>query len=318
MAMHNNEMGALMTPPPGKAFGRTARLRSVSVVGLSLVLLGALRTGAATNYTVVGWNNLGMHCVDRDFSVFTILPPYNTINAQLIQGRNGTATRLTNGYTVTYRAVADASGSINTSSRGKGNFWDYVQSIFGVSALEDTGLPVPGPGAYAMPGSSNVPQRMGWEADAQWFVAYGIPIIPYDDSGKPNQYPLMQLTASNTVGQAVATNDIVLPVSDEMNCVFCHLSDSVPTARPIAGWENDPNPGRDYRLNVIRRAYSATSRSAVTIVTTVQAATETPPPPQPPQMSPPARRQACPNPSRWSPARARSGWSPNRLSVRWP
>ena len=34
----------------------------------------------------MGWNNLGMHCMDSDYSVFSILPPYNTINAQLIVG----------------------------------------------------------------------------------------------------------------------------------------------------------------------------------------------------------------------------------------
>lgn len=241
-----------MSKQAGHDTGWASSIAGTVAVGLAVLLTGTCGAEAATNHTVVGWNNLGMHCVDRDFSVFTILPPYNTIHAQVIRGTNGTASRLTNGVTVTYRAVPDASGSINTTSRGKGNFWDYVQPIFGVSAQEDTGLPVPGPGAYAMPGTNNAPQAMGWETASGWFAAYGIPILPYDDAGKPNQYPLMRLTASNTLGQVVATNDIVLPVSDEMNCVFCHLSDSVAAARPSAGWENDPHPGRDYRLNVIR------------------------------------------------------------------
>ncbi len=37
-----------------------------------------------------------------------------------------------------------------------------------------------------------------------------------------------------------------------MNCRLCHLSGSGPAARPVAGWVNDPNPGRDYRLNILR------------------------------------------------------------------
>ena len=31
-----------------------------------------------TGYTIVGWNDLGMHCIDNDFSVMSILPPTTT------------------------------------------------------------------------------------------------------------------------------------------------------------------------------------------------------------------------------------------------
>lgn len=223
------------------------------VFGVSLIA-SALSVLAATNYTVVGWNNLGMHCMDSDYSVFSILPPYNTINAQIIQGVNGTASIVTNGIGITYQAVADPSGSINTTSAGKGNYYDFMGSVIGVTLPVDTGLPVPNPPGifYHMPGTNNIPQPMTFEADWNWFVAYGIPIFPTDDAGKPNQYPLMRLTVTNSQGQTLATSDIVLPVSDEMNCRLCHLSGSGPAARPAAGWVNDPNPGRDYRLNILR------------------------------------------------------------------
>ncbi len=211
----------------------------------------ALPTVAVTNYTVVGWNNLGMHCMDSDYSVFSVLPPYNTIHAQLIRGVNGTATVVNAGIAITYRAVADATGSINTTSAGKGNFYEYVDEIFGASLPVDVGLPVPGPDPWRMPGTNNVPQAMGFEASQNWFAAYGIPIFPTDDAGKPNQYPMMRLVASSN-GTTLATTDIVLPVSDEMNCRLCHLSGSGPAAKPAAGWVNDPNPGRDYRLNILR------------------------------------------------------------------
>lgn len=37
-------------------------------------------------YTLLAWNDLGMHCMDgSDFSIFTILPPYNVLQAQLIK-----------------------------------------------------------------------------------------------------------------------------------------------------------------------------------------------------------------------------------------
>src|SRR5512140_2320281 len=73
---------------------------------------------------LLGWNNLGMHCMDSDYSVFSILPAYNTIEAQLIV--NGKLVKSGTGYTITYQAVADPSGSINKSSQGKGNFFQYV------------------------------------------------------------------------------------------------------------------------------------------------------------------------------------------------
>ena len=41
---------------------------------------------------------------------------------------------------LTYEAVADPSGSVNTTSRGKTNFWDHVVELFGASLPVDAGL----------------------------------------------------------------------------------------------------------------------------------------------------------------------------------
>ncbi len=78
----------------------------------------------AANNQILGWNNLGMHCMDSDYSVFSILPPYNTIECQLIaSGR-----LITNGsdFRVTYEAVADANGSFNSTAIGKGNYYTHA------------------------------------------------------------------------------------------------------------------------------------------------------------------------------------------------
>ena len=230
------------------------------LVGGCLLAMTAV-SPAATNWTVVGWNNLGMHCLDSDFSVFSILPPYNTINAQVIMATNGYAWIVSdsNAYSVTYHAVADADNSINTTSIGKDNFWTYVNPIFGANPLPDTGLAVQWPTSFSMPGVSNAPQAMGYEGNQNWFVAYGIPIMAYDDAGRPNQYPMMRLTAKTNGGPALATADIVLPVSDEMDCKRCHLSNTLTdpkdprvAAKPAAGWFFNPHQGSDYRLNILR------------------------------------------------------------------
>ena len=36
-------------------------------------------------YEVLAANDLGMHCMDREFSVFSILPPFNVFHAQVIK-----------------------------------------------------------------------------------------------------------------------------------------------------------------------------------------------------------------------------------------
>jgi len=33
---------------------------------------------------VMAANDLGMHCMDREFSIFSILPPFNVVNVQVI------------------------------------------------------------------------------------------------------------------------------------------------------------------------------------------------------------------------------------------
>lgn len=191
------------------------RLLTVALI-LTLTLTPSY---AATGFKVIAWNDLGMHCMDGvDFSVFSILPPYNTIHAQVI-GPDGRL--VTNGAAVlvTYESVADATGSVNRVSSTKTNFWSWVPALFGASPAADTGL-----AGKAMPGAANKPQAMDFEPAFGWFTATGIPITPYDDSGRKNYYPMMRIVARDATGAELAATSIVLPVSDEMDCVACHAS----------------------------------------------------------------------------------------------
>ncbi|HSN54052.1 MAG TPA: Ig-like domain-containing protein, partial [Candidatus Sulfomarinibacteraceae bacterium] len=56
----------------------------------------------------------------------------------------------------------------------------------------------------------------------------------------------------DAAGTLLARVDIVLPVSDEMDCSTCHASGSAGAARPLAGWVDDPDPQRDFRRNILR------------------------------------------------------------------
>ncbi len=129
--------------------------------------------------------------MDADYSVFSILPPYNVIHAQLIDSSGNLVTN-PGDITVTYEAVADPTGSINLSSINKTDFWDWVTQLFGASLDPDEGL-----AGSDMPGPVNTPQPMHFDTGYDWFTAEGIPITPYDDADAKNYYPMMQLVARN-------------------------------------------------------------------------------------------------------------------------
>ena len=227
----------------------------LSLILVTLSILFQL-SGTAAGSVILGWNNLGMHCMDSSYSEFSILPPYNTIEAQLVVG--GKLVTAGSGYTLTYEAVADPDGSINTTSVGKGNWFDFSAIIFGKPITSaDEGL-----NAWNMPGPLNSPQTLlfenatvpapGASALVNWFRAEGIPLTPYDDAGNKNPYPLMRLVARDATSAVIAQSDIVLPVSDEMDCRSCHGANTLAAAAPANGWITDPVPGREYRLNILQ------------------------------------------------------------------
>ena len=39
------------------------------------VLAVAFGQNASQRYILLGWNDLGMHCMDGDYSIYAILPP---------------------------------------------------------------------------------------------------------------------------------------------------------------------------------------------------------------------------------------------------
>lgn len=225
------------------------------------VMMGVLcRAGAGGGqWTLTAWNNLGMHCMDDDYSVFSILPPFNTVNAQLLD-QNGrlVVDPAAAGIRLTYEAAADPDGSINTHSAGKTNFWQYAGGGYGVVLRPEAGL-----AGNAMPGVGNVPQGMTWGGGMRWFEAAGIPITPVDDAGRRNPYPLMRITARNAAGMVLAKAEVVLPVSDEMDCRACHASGSGPAGEPAGGWVNEPDGRRDFRLNILRLHDERSAGSAV-------------------------------------------------------
>jgi hypothetical protein len=62
-------------------------LAQLSLILLSLMVLAGLSWAgdpnpcSRKNYQVFAFNDLGMHCYDGDFSVFSLLPPFNVIHS---------------------------------------------------------------------------------------------------------------------------------------------------------------------------------------------------------------------------------------------
>ena len=195
------------------------------------------------DYMLTAWNDLGMHCMDgNDFSVFSVLPPYNNLHAQ-IKDKSGDL--VTSGITITYESTLGTDGQINTSSSDKTNFWDHVTDLFGATPSPDIGL-------TGNPMSSTTPALMIFNATHQWWEAEGIPITPYNDSGSKNYYPLVKVVAKDSTGKVIAEVKTVLPVSDEMDCKRCHASTSGNDAKPNNGWVNNANLEKDYKYNILR------------------------------------------------------------------
>ncbi len=150
---------------------------------------------AAGPCAVLPFNNLGMHCMDNDFSQLSILPPFNVLNVFVIQTGPVPQVMKSADVNVFFQAIEDPNGSINTSSVSpflKTNFWKYVSGLFGVSLRPDFGLT-----GVPMPGPANTPRQLTFIPAMGWFSAQGIPITDRDDSGRFNPYPMMRAFARN-------------------------------------------------------------------------------------------------------------------------
>lgn len=208
-------------------------------------------TGQPTTYKVLAANDLGMHCVDADFSVFSILPPYNVVNAQVVRTDSSGRPSLLDAGTVEmrYSAVTDANGSINSRSQDKTNFWRHVAHTYGASLAPGQGLK----GLY-MPGEATAPEQtaLSWNSAQGLFKAEGIPIVPIDDAGNVNRFPLLRLTATDkSNGAALATLDVVLPVSEETTCSDCHATGGPAATAAGIGWSASSDLEVQSRENVL-------------------------------------------------------------------
>ncbi len=227
---------------------RDARTNNISLP----VTVSGSATSSNWVYKVLAANDLGMHCVDADFSVFSILPPYNVVNSQVVRRTSTGKPVVVNGSVVSlrYEAVTDSAGSTNSTSLGdKTNFWTYAKPLYGATLAPGQGLK----GLY-MPkeAPSLAAHSLAWNTEGGLFKAEGVPIFPKDDAGNPNRYPLMRLVATEkATGKDVAFVDVVLPVSEETTCSDCHDGGGAATQRAGITWSAAADKEIRTRENVL-------------------------------------------------------------------
>jgi hypothetical protein len=150
-----------------------------------------------------------MHCYNRDFQYLAVLPPYNTLWAQVIRvGDPPQIVTDANEIRLTYH-FAD-----NTYSAGKTNFWDYAEQLFGAPLAPNVGLTGKG-----------LSGTMDLHAGGSYFVAEGIPLTEFRDSDLDTPYPYQLATVTVwdvQSGAKLAEAEVVAPVSTEMHCDNCH------------------------------------------------------------------------------------------------
>ncbi len=174
---------------------------------------GAVTIAAASmSHIVLAWNDLGMHCLNPTYDEAVILPPYNTVWAQVV--RRGEPPQLvTAGITLTYSMVN------NTYSYGKrsyGQFWDFCPQLFSASLARDTGLNLVTP-------SLHNGLRGTMVAVGDHFQVNGIPVTPVDDALNWNPYQIIEIVASDgATGTELARTRATVPTSDEIHCDKCH------------------------------------------------------------------------------------------------
>ena len=160
------------------ALGALVALSSCSTESSSEVDVKPVTVPASSkSYIVLAWNDLGMHCLNPTYDQAVILPPYNTVWAQVIK-RGQPPQIATSGLTVKYSILR------NTNSYGKrsyGQFWDNCSKLFGVSLAPNTGLNLEDPNLH-----NGLSGTMLLKGDH--FQVNGIPVTPVEDSGIGTQF----------------------------------------------------------------------------------------------------------------------------------
>jgi hypothetical protein len=222
------------------------------------------------DHKVFAVNRRGMAFPDSDFTVSAIFPPANFVVAQVVRTSTDPMEMPKlldeSQIEVRYSAAEDITGSINSVSSTKTNFWDqadalyhfYLPSKFNLEPEQGVhGIATEG---QSMPGLDNLPQRFTrYDNATTTFTAPYIPITPIDNFGVKNYFPLYKIEAvEKTTQQVLAATVVPLPMAEPMRCETCHATGGVAADDVISQrfggllWSNNSNAANNAKENIAK------------------------------------------------------------------
>ncbi len=187
------------------------------------------------DYALIAWNDLGMHCVCPDPQLMLLLPPWNTVRAQVIDKRTSSPV-VTNDD-----AQLRIEYKVRENSYGDGGAGDLSldpQYLAWLDTAEDhfpgCGINRENPLGLAGNGLTGTfePREMVGQRTTRYWVAEGIPAFPPRVSENPDfidtegggrkAYLHADLTLRHQgTGQVLATTSTTIPVANG-GCCSCH------------------------------------------------------------------------------------------------
>jgi hypothetical protein len=217
---------------------KTLILAAVVLVIVAVVITGAAslvsaRQGTTGTYKVLAWNDLGMHCACPGAQYFLILPPFNTIRAQVLLFGANDPTVVSSGVTVSY-----AMSTTNETDDYLINKDPYYQNIIAYSPKMFPGYQPVVNGKIVSISGAGLAGNMAYNATPKAWEVVGIPAFPVptgdanldimtdpitSTGAKRNPYLTANITVKNSSGTTLATTSTVVPVAFG-GCCTCHIT----------------------------------------------------------------------------------------------
>ncbi len=211
-----------------KFIALTATLAAAALVATAAPLLASQ---SASTYKVIAWNDLGMHCACPTFGGFLLLPPFNTVKAQVFKYGTNDPVLITSanaaGMTVTYSMVENTDAILQADPYFS-QWISYSPKLFPGFA------PVVGGKVMGLAGNG-IAGTMTYDSTLLDWTAVGIPAYPVttgdptkdimiDPLGGPNRDPFLttNVYVKDSTGKIVAQTSTVTPVAFG-GCCSCHL-----------------------------------------------------------------------------------------------
>ncbi|WP_242360073.1 MULTISPECIES: hypothetical protein [Anaeromyxobacter] len=205
---------------------------TVSAQDRYTAMYGSSSGGSSPTFKILASNDLGMHCACPSFSTFMLLPPYNTLRAQVFQTGAGEPSLL--GASTQYKVTYDVLENTDAAMKADPYFANWIQNspkIFpGFQPVRADGR-IQGLGGATLSGDMEVKTTPA----TTYFEKAGIPAYPVvtgtatdimtDPLGGPQRTPYLTgriQVVEKATGKVMASDDVTVPVAFG-GCCNCHV-----------------------------------------------------------------------------------------------